>query len=111
MIEQPAVVDENGDIILHGRQGAEIVIEFQNSDGSARSMVGATVTFECGETINVPLTAVAGEAAQMKLTLTNLIVKDIFNAENKDFVILETAPAALPTPHWVGRVYVNGWIE
>jgi hypothetical protein len=110
MIEQLTVVDENGDIILHGRQGAEIILDFENEDGSPLDMSAATVTFEVGPTVNINLTPVAGQPSQMRLTLTNDDVKAIALAENKEFVVLETS-SALPTPHWTGLVYIIGWTE
>jgi len=107
----PPLVDERGDINLHGRQGAELILEFYDENGVARDMSAATVTFEVGPSLNYPLAPVAGVPSQMKLTLANADVKDIFNAPNKNFIVLETVPALVPTPHWVGMVYVSGWIE
>lgn len=110
MILQPAVVDDNGDIILHGRQGAEIILEFKDETGATRNMTAATVTFEVGPTVNVSLTPVSGEPAQMKLTLSNTDVKAIYAAKDRRFVFMETS-LPQPTPIWVGMVYVEGWVE
>jgi hypothetical protein len=108
MIDPGAVVDENGDIILHGRQGAKIPIEFRDAAGNLRNMIGASVMFECGPTMNIPLVATGG--AIMELTLTNADVKTIYNMKDRRFVVMETING-IPTPVWQGMVYVEGWIE
>jgi len=108
MIDPGAVVDANGDIIVHGRQGAKIPIEFLDAAGNPRDMTGAAVTFECGPTVNIPLVSAGG--AVMDLVLTNANIKTIYGSKNKDFVVLETING-LPTPHWRGTVYVEGWTE
>lgn len=110
MINQPAVVDDNGDIFLHGRQGATIILEFKDVAGALRNMSVATVTFEVGPTVNIVLTPVAGQTAQMKLTLTQANVKSIAASAIKDFVFLDTT-GAVADPVWRGTVYVSGWVE
>ena len=110
MIEQPSVVDCNGDIHLHGRQGLQLPVEFADANGTLRDMSGASVVFEVGPDINVNLTPVPGVASQMLLTLTQADVKAIADSRLKDFVFLETS-AAVPTPVWRGVVYVTGWTE
>lgn len=111
MSAQTPIVDENGDIFLHGRQGAILTLEFQNGDGSLRDMSSANVTFEVGPTINHTLAVVSGTPSQMTLTLSNADVKAIYNLSgNREFVFLDNSGSE-PTPVWVGTIYVQGWIE
>lgn len=110
MSSQLELVDATGDIIIHGRQGVELILELRDVDDNPRDMTGKTVTFEVGPTINKTLAAVAGHTDQLKLTLTNADVKLIYAADNKSFVFMETS-ASQPTPLWVGLMYVVGWIE
>ncbi|WP_037500717.1 hypothetical protein [Sphingomonas jaspsi] len=110
MVEPEALVDNNGDIHLHGRQGAVLTVEFTDITGALRNMVGTTVMFEVGPNINVALTNVVGQPAQMQLTLTQANVKAIYQSKIKDFIFLETS-AAQPTPLWTGVCYVTGWVE
>jgi hypothetical protein len=107
-VMQP-VVDENGDIILHGRQGLDLILEFYNADGTLRDMTGKNVTFEVGPTVNKTL-VVQTTNSQMKLTLTNVDVKAIYAAADKEFVVLDNSQSQ-PTPVWAGLVYVTSWIE
>lgn len=109
MINQPEIVDDNGDIFLHGRQGASIILEFKDVNGVLRDMSAATVTFEVGPLVNVALTPVVGNTAQMELVLTQADVKAIYNQDIKDFVFLEAG--TVPNPVWRGTVYVSGWVE
>lgn len=110
MILQPALVDDNGDINLHGRQGATIPIQFLNPNGTPRDMSGKTVTFEVGPTVNIALVLDSSDHSVMNLNIANLDVKAIFDADIRDFVVIETI-AGIPTPHWRGTVYVAGWTE
>lgn len=107
MIQPPALVDENGDIFLHGRQGASLVIEFKNPDGTARDVSAATMVFEVGPVLNVTLTNTTGGK---QLTLSQANVKSIFEAEDKNFVLLETSATPV-TPLWQGVIYMSGWVE
>lgn len=110
MSAQQPVVDENGDLFLHGRQGLELVIEFQNADGTPRDVSAAEMTFEVGPSVNETLTPVPGNIDQLQLTLSNDDVKAIFAENNKEFVFIDHS-APQPTPFWVGVVYPLGWTE
>lgn len=105
----PPVIDENGDIQLHGRQGAVIPVNFVDSAGAPRNMVGQNVTFECGVGVDKTLTAGATND-QMLITLDNADVKAIYAQDFKDFVVLDHSGAE-PTPVWAGTVYIYGWVE
>jgi hypothetical protein len=83
-----------------------IPINFTNDDGTPRDMTGVSVVFECGPGVNIPLTAGATDD-EMLLTLTNANVKAIEAQSNRQFVLLENAT----TPHWMGTVYLYGWVE
>jgi hypothetical protein len=105
----PDIVDDNGDIQLHGRQGVVISVNFVDDNDLPRDMTGVSVTFECGTGINKTLVAGA-TTDELLLELTNADIKVIYAASNKDFVVLDnTAPE--PTPLWVGTVYIYGWVE
>jgi hypothetical protein len=105
----PDVIDENGDINLHGRQGAVITLSFSLDDGSPEDVSAKAMVFECGTDINISL--VNGSSVDEKvLTLTNADIKTIFAARNKDFVLLDNS-GAQPTPRWMGTVYIRGWVE
>lgn len=106
----PELVDDKGDINVHGRQGAVIVIPFLNDDGTARDVSALTMVFECGPALNINLTN-GGALNEKVLTLTNDNVKTIAALTNRDFVVLDTSTASTPTPVWVGAVYVYGWVE
>lgn len=105
----PPIVDDDGNINLHGRQGAVITVKFTNDDGTARNMSGRTLTFECGTSLNITLTN-GSTTDERILTLANSDVKSIFALKNRDFVVLDYT-AAVPTPLWAGTVYVQGWVE
>lgn len=105
----PDIVDENGDLQLHGRQGLIAIIQFADEDGVAEDVSAKSMTFECGTDINVALTA--GDFDDEKiLALTNDQIKIIAAARNKDFAVMDSSEAE-PIPRWVGTVYMYGWVE
>lgn len=105
-MNQLPIIDDRGDINLHGRSAPSMVLEFWNANGGLRDVSGTTVVFECGVGINKTLTNVSGQPSQKLLSLTNLEVKTIYDAINKQFVLLEAGVAT-----WAGSVFVYGWIE
>lgn len=105
----PLVVDERGDINLHGRQGAVITLKFSNNDGTPEDVTTKAMTFECGPDVNIALTA-GGSSDEKLLTLSNADVKTIYNSSKKEFVVLDSS-GTQPTPRWIGTVYLTGWIE
>lgn len=105
----PPVVDEDGNINLHGRQGAVITLPFVNDDGSPRNVSAVSMMWECGPSINIALTN--GSSSDKKtLTITNANVKTIQSGNNREFVLLDNS-AAQPTPLWMGTVFIHGWVE
>ena len=105
----PPVIDDNGDINLHGRQGAVITLKFSNDDGTPEDVSAKAMTFECGTGINIALTNGVNSDEKV-LTLANADVKTIYNQAIKDFIVLDNSGAE-PLPRWEGTVYISGWIE
>lgn len=105
----PDLVDENGDINLHGRQGAVITIPFVNDDGTARDVSASTMVFECGTALNIPLTN-GGAANEKVLTISNADVKTMFALKDRQFVVMDNS-TGVATPQWMGTVHVYGWVE
>lgn len=102
----PELIDEDGNIQVHGRQDAVITLEFNNDDGTPEDVSGKAMTFECGTEINLALTN-GSSTNQKVLTLTNATIKTIYGQSNKAFVVLDDTKS----PRWVGAVYVTGWVE
>lgn len=106
MLAPPPIIDENGDLQLHGRQSGVIYFDFLNDVGAPLDMTGASVTFEVGPTVNVTLVSVGTPIQRMSLTLSNAIVKDIYAANDKEFVLNQGGVILME-----GIAYARGWTE
>lgn len=106
MLTSPAFVDENGDLHLHGRQAGSFDFDFFDDTGAMLDMSAAIVTFEVGPDINVVLTPVIGSTQRLRVTLSNALVKDIYEAQDKQFVLNQSGEILME-----GMIYTRGWVE
>lgn len=105
MRDMPSIVSRDGDMLLHGREGALLVLEFEDDAGIPRDMTAAKVAFEI-EGFRKEL--VAGELPhQMILTLgqgelPNTIGRVV------DFAVIDKS-GSVPHLLWSGRLTQVGW--
>lgn len=107
MREMAPIVTENGDIQMHGREGALIVLSFQEDDGTPRDMTSAVVTFEV-RGFTKPL-VVGDQPHLMNLTLNRGELPTAFLGKVEDFVVLDET-GAIPHVIWSGKVILTGWL-
>lgn len=101
----PAIVTENGDIQIHGQEGAVLALRFQQEDGTPRDMTGAVIKlaiegFEKNLTPGV-------DPDVMVLTLARGELPDTIGKVVEFVVTDETG--SIPHVIWGGRLIQTGW--
>jgi hypothetical protein len=104
---QPATVDVNGNITLHGRGGLSLVLTFENADGTPRDASALALYFCVGGHLREAVGA--GETTDKRtITLTREQVGSI-GAGRKDFALIDET--ATPDVIWAGAISVKGFTE
>jgi hypothetical protein len=104
---QPATVDANGNITLHGRGGMSLVLTFQNADASPRDVSALTLYFEVAGVVRVA--AGAGATSDKRtLALTRTQVAAI-GSGRRDFALIDET--ATPDVIWAGSIKVGGFTD
>ena len=108
-ISQPSLIDLQGNIRLHGREGATIVFQFLDENDEPRNTAALDVYFEVKSGLRIKLTPglVDGD---MVLTLTRDHVKSLFGPESHDFVFVDESLDP-PSVLWSRKIYVSGWVQ
>jgi hypothetical protein len=104
---EPSVFDRDAGLVLHGRAGAVITLDFVDDAGDARDVSARTMYFEIDDVARV-LAAAGDDVSQKTVTLTRTQVQAIGVGGRKAFVLIdETAsPQELV---WQGYVRVTGF--
>lgn len=106
VIQRP-VVDQDGNIILHGRQGFSLPISFvDQTTGLPRNVVGLAIFFEVDGKLRVALAAGATNDERI-LVVTRAQVGQVFGG-SYDFAIVDESGAVPDTP-WAGSISTYGF--
>lgn len=106
MIEQPAVITDKGDILLHNQEGALLPIFFEDDQGNPRVMTGLTVAFITSNGARVVL-APGVATNQLNLALTAGMFS-AFLGKSVPFIVRDESMTETPVL-WRGQVIVQGW--
>lgn len=107
-VYQIPLIDQHGNIAVHGRSGASLTLEFQLADGGPRDVSEAAMFFEVEGALRLPLGA--GQTNDQRvLTLTREQVLTIAGRPRMFSFIDESG--AIPEVFWSGTVRLFGYTE
>jgi hypothetical protein len=106
-VQQPYTVNPHtGDIIVHGREGLFLELQFKDALGSPRDVSAASLFFEVDEIVRVALVAGSGNDKRA-VSLTRAQVASLTGEVRKFALIDETE--TLPDVIWQGSISLSGY--
>jgi len=106
-VQQPAAVDaRTGDIVVHGREGLSLAVQFKLADGAARDVTAASLFFEVDSVLRVALAA-GTSSDRRTISLTRAQVASLAGGSRLFALIDETG--TIPDVIWRGQIRVEGY--
>lgn len=106
MIQTPAIVTEDGNILIHNQEGARLPLVFSGEDGADRDMTAATVAFMTSTGFRREL--IPGDVSnELVLMLQPLDFAPLIGKMTQFIVRDETTPEKPVI--WAGKLFVEGW--
>lgn len=106
-VQQPPAVDpRTGDIVVHGREGLSLAVQFKLADGSLRDVSAAALFFEVDTLLRVALGAGASNDKRT-ITVTREQIAQLAGGSHLFALIDETNP--IPDVVWRGQIRVEGY--
>lgn len=103
---QTPLVDNLGNMAIHGRSGATLALKFQAADGTPRNVSAAALFFEVEGAFRVALAAGASNDERV-LSLTRAQVLTIAGTPRRFALCDETA--TVPDVLWSGEIKLFGF--
>lgn len=106
IIAQPAIIDSNGNLNVHGKSGLSLVLSFTDAVGANLNVAANDIVFDCG-----PLSIALGAGAQnwqRTLTLDESQVASL-GLGAKSFALIDRTGAA-HNVLWSGSLRVFGYV-
>ena len=105
-VYQIPLVDQLGDIAIHGRSGASLTLSFQLADGSARNVAGLSMFFEVEGALRVSLGAgVTNDQRTLVLTRAQVLA---VAGQPRSFAFLDES-GTVPEVFWSGKIRLFGY--
>lgn len=101
----PPLISEDGTLTVHGQEGIELFINFQDDVGNPRDVSGAVIQFKTpGFSKNLVATATVGE---MRLDLGQNELPNLIG-QLAQYAIIEVT-GGTPSVHYFGKLIMIGW--
>lgn len=105
---QTPLVDQQGNIAIHGRSGASMTLKFQLADGQPRNVSGASIFFEVHNVLRVALGA--GQTNDERTLILSRAQVALLSGAPRIFDFVDES-GTVPEVFWSGNVRVFGFTE
>lgn len=111
-IDQPPILDAQGNIQVHGRAGCALQLLFRDEAGQSADATGRLVFFEVASKFRRQLQPVAGQADQLQLVLSQGDVDQVAKTGSAFVFRDETGVVGgqmIPQVLWEGVISIRGF--